>query len=61
MWYYIYNFAQLCEIKVDSYNFLPLEKKSFHNVIILIKPVFNKDKNNYFYYIFLEKTSYELH
>ena len=38
-----YNYAQ---IKVDSYNSLPLEKTmSFHKVIILIKSVFNKDKN----------------
>ena len=33
---------------------------NFHNVIILIKSVFNKDKNNYYYNIFLEKASYEL-
>ena len=33
---------------------------TFHNVIILIKSVFNKDKNNYYYNIFLEKASYEL-
>ena len=32
----------------------------FHKVIILIKSVFNKDKNNYYYNIFLEKASHEL-
>ena len=33
------------KIKVDSYDFLSLEKTmTFHNVIILIKSVFNKDK-----------------
>ena len=32
----------------------------FHDVIILIKSVLNKDKNNYYYNIFLEKASYEL-
>ena len=32
---------------------------TFHNVIILIKPVFNKNKNNYHYNIFIEKTSDE--
>ena len=32
---------------------------TLHNVIILIKSFFNKDKNNY-YNIFLEKSSYEL-
>ena len=41
-------------------NSLPLEKKTFRNVIILIKSVFNNDKNNYYYNIFLEKTSSEL-
>ena len=39
---------------------LPLEKTgTFHNAIILIKSVFNKDKNNYYYNIFLEKCSYK--
>ena len=32
---------------------------TFLNVIILIKSVFNKDKNNYYYNIFLGKSSYE--
>ena len=49
------------EMKVDSYNYLPLEKAmTFYNVIILIKSVFNKDKNNYYYNIFLGKAWYEL-
>ena len=44
-----HNYAK---IKVDSYDLLPLEKiMTFHNVTILIKPVFNKDKNNYYYNI----------
>ena len=30
------------------------------NVIILIKSAFNKDKNKYFWSIFLEKDSHEL-
>ena len=39
---------------------LPLEKTgTFHNAIILIKSVFNEDKNNYYYNIFLEKCSYK--
>ena len=33
---------------------------TFHNVIMLTKLVSNKDKNNYYYNIFLEKSSYEL-
>ena len=48
-------------IKVDSYDFLPLEKTmTFHNVIIPVISVWKKDKNKYYYYnIFLEKASYE--
>ena len=53
-----YNYTK---IKVDSYHALSLEKKvTFQNSIILIKSVFNKDKNNYYNNIFLEKGSYEL-
>ena len=52
------NYAK---IKVYLYDFLSLEKTmTFHNVVILIKSVFNKDKNNYYYNIFLEKASYKL-
>ena len=37
-----HNFAR---IRIDSYNYLPIEKKlTLHNAIILIKSVFNKDK-----------------
>ena len=32
----------------------------FRHVIILFKSVWNKDKDNYYYNIFLEKSSYEL-
>ena len=32
---------------------------TFRNVIIIIKSVWNKDKNNYYYNIFLEKASYK--
>ena len=35
------------KIKIDSYNSL-----TFHNVIILIKSGFNKDKNNYNYILY---------
>ena len=35
---------------------IPIEKTlTFHNVIVLIKSVFNKIENNYYYNIFLEK------
>ena len=33
---------------------------TFHNAIIVIKSVWNKDKNSYYYNIILEKASYEL-
>ena len=32
---------------------------TFHNVIMLIKSVVNKNKNKYYYNIFLEKDSYK--
>ena len=48
-----HNFAR---IRMDSYDSLPIEKiLAFHNVIILIKSVVNKNKNEYYYNIFLEK------
>ena len=48
-------------IKVHSYDSLPLEKTmTLRNTIILVKSVWNKDKNNYYYNIFLGKTCYEL-
>ena len=46
---------------VDSYDSLLLEKAmNFHKFVILIKSVFSKDKNNYYYNIFLEKSLKEL-
>ena len=52
-----HNFAR---IRIDSYNSLPIEKiLTFHNVIILIKSVVNKNKNHYYYHIILEKGSYK--
>ena len=51
---------KLTRIRIDSYNFLPIEKVlTFHNVITLIKSVVNKNKSNYYYNIFLEKGSYK--
>ena len=47
-------------IRIDSYNSLPIEKiLTFHNVIIYIKSVVNKNKNYYYYNIFLEKGLYK--
>ena len=52
-----HNFGK---ITIDSYNSLPIENiLTFHNVIILIKSVVNRDKNNYYYNSFLEKALYK--
>ena len=49
------------KIKLDSYDSLPIEKKlTLYNVTIHIKSVLNKDKNHYYYEIFLEKCLYQL-
>ena len=45
-------------IRIDSYNSLPIEKMlTFHNVIILVKSVVNKNENHYYYNMLLEKGS----
>ena len=42
--------------RIDSYNSFPIEKTlTFHNVIILIKSVVNKNENKYHYNVFFEK------
>ena len=52
------NYAK---IKVDYYDTLPPEKTmTVHNVITLIKSVWNKDKNNCYYNIVLDKALYDL-
>ena len=46
------------EIKVDSYTSRPIEKiLTLHNVMILIKSVVNKNTNEYYHQIFLQKDS----
>ena len=69
---YHYPFAVNLDKCVRSYNTLndlsnntcvslPHEKSlTFYNVTILIQSVFNKDKNNHYYNIFLEKVLYQL-
>ena len=43
-------------IKTDSYDALPLEKAvTLRNFLIPIKSVFNKDQNDHYYNMFLEK------
>ena len=62
------KFHNYVKFKGDSCDSLPLEKTmTSHNVIILNKSVFDKDKykikndgNNHYCNIFLEKASYEL-
>ena len=57
---FIYNRVRYL-IGLDKYDYLPLQKTmTFHNAIILIKSVFNKDENNYYCGIFLEKALCEL-
>ena len=52
-----YKYAKIS----DSYDSFSLEKTlTLHSLIILVKSVFNKDKNNYYYNMFLEKISYWL-
>ena len=48
------------EIRIDSFNSLLIEKTlTFHHVLIHIKSVVNKNKNEYYCNIFLEKGSYK--
>ena len=49
----------VARIRIDSYNSLPIEKILTFHVIILIKSFVNKNNNNYYHNIFLEKGSYE--
>lgn len=48
------------KIKINSDDYLPLEKTpNMHNVVALVKSVFNKNQNHYYYQTFLEKGSYK--
>ena len=59
--YITYVFSHNYAIKVNLYDSLPLENTlTLHNVIILIKSVFDKNQNNYHWNLFLEKCSYLL-
>ena len=52
-----HNFARM---GIDSYNSLLLKRYwFFDNVIMLIKSVVYKSKNEYYYNIYLEKGSYQ--
>ena len=56
-----YAFCHNCaRMKADLYYSFPIWKTlTFYNVIILIRSVLNKDKNNYYYNTFPEKCSYK--
>ena len=48
------------KIKINWNDDLPLEEiLALHNVVILIKSVWNKNKNQYYYNIFLGKCLYQ--
>ena len=50
----------MSKIRIDLYNSLPSKKiLTFHNVIILVKSIVNKNKNKHYYNIFLEKDLYK--
>ena len=50
----------MARIRIDLYDPLPIKKMlTFHNAIILIKSVFNKNKNEYDYNIILGNGSYK--
>ena len=55
---YIFSYY-FAKMKVDFCYSLPIEKiLTLNNVIMHIKSILNKDKNQYYYKIFLEKCSY---
>ena len=56
------NYYDFARIRTDSYDSLPIEKiLTFYNVIILIKAVVNKNKNEYYYnIIFLDSTKLKI-
>ena len=61
MWHYIYVFSLYCQNQSRFLRFFTYKQKfTLHNVIIHIKSVLNKDKNHYYYKIFVEKCSYRL-
>ena len=52
--------ALIRQIKNGLYNYSLIEKiLTFYNAIMLIKSVVNKNKNGYYYNIFLEKGLYK--
>ena len=60
-WHYIITISHnYATVNGDSYDSLNSEKNNeFCNVMVLIKSVWNKDKNSYYNNIFLEKVLFE--
>ena len=55
---YISSVTIFAKIKVNSYDYLPIEKSlTLHNVAIFFKSVLDKDHDHYYYKIFSEKYS----
>ena len=55
---YVFSYVK---IKNDLHGSLPQEKTlTLHNILSVIKSVFNKDQSHYYHYIFLEESSYKL-
>ena len=54
-------FFSYVKTKINSYSLSLEETLTFHNVMILFNPVFNKTQNHCYYNVFLEKRSYQLH
>ena len=49
------------KIKINSDDDLPLEKMlTMHNVVRPLKSIFNENRSQYYYKMFLEKCSYKL-
>ena len=54
---YIFSYY-FAKVQIDFYDYLTIEKTlTLYNVIILIKLLLNKNKNHYYYKIFLKKCS----
>ena len=57
--YYICFSHDYAKIKIDLDDDLPLERTlTMYNVVMLVKSVFNRNKNHFCYNIFLEKGSH---
>ena len=59
-WYYrLYHNHNFAKVRNDSFDSLPTEKILTFHVLIPIKQVVHKNKNSYYYNIFLDKGLYK--